>query len=387
MKLFHISDLHIGKTLHAYDLADSQRDLFVQIISAANREKPDAILIAGDIYDKAAPSGEAFKLFDQFLRQLSDLIPKVPVFIISGNHDSNLRLNYASSFLEKEQIYISSKLPTEEDEHLKKIVLKDSYGVVNFYLLPFTKPADAKNLLHKMGAEDEIRTYEDAVSFFIGREDIHYEERNVLLAHQFFVDGSEEPERRDSEIKYISVGGIDSVQTDCVKQFDYVALGHIHKAQAVGCEWIRYSGTPMKYSVSEAEDKKAITLVELGEKGQVDVSFIPLTLHPDVRKLKGCLEELIRQGKENPTDDYVSITITDEETLIRPKDRLAEFYHNILEIQIDNSRTRNLFLKESEDSEAEDMLTLFKEFYYELNQQPMSDEEQVIVEKIIDKLQ
>lgn len=389
MKFFHISDLHIGKTLHAYDLSDSQRDLFDQIICAAKKERPDAILIAGDVYDKSAPSGEAFKLFDAFLRQLSDLEPKIPVFIIAGNHDSTQRLNYASSFMEKEGIFVAAQLPVSEEEHIKKVVLQDAFGKVNFYLLPFTKPADAKNFLlqYETDADIEIKTYEDAVRFFIEREKIDYKQRNVLVAHQYFVSGAEEPERRDSEVRYISVGGIDSVSTECVKAFDYVALGHIHKAQAVGCEWIRYSGTPMKYSVSESEDEKAITVVELAEKGQIHVSYIPFALKPDVRRLKGKLNDLILLGKSNPTDDYVSITLTDEESLIRPKDRLSEFYHNILEVQIENSKTLDLLMKENNDSEDEDMLTLFKEFFFEMNHRPLTDDELMFVQKMIDNLQ
>lgn len=415
MRFFHLSDLHIGKQLHAYDLTETQVDVMTQVIEAAKTYRPDAILIAGDIYDKAAPSGEAFRLFDSFLRQLSDLEPKIPVMIISGNHDNNLRLSYAGAFLEKEQIYVSANLPQREEEHLSKIVLSDPWGNVNFYLLPFTKPADARNFLRESegeypseeaedkniaqkdemteqteseGTEKEnpVRTYEEAVKFFLDREHINTEERNVLLAHQFFVAGAEEPERRDSEIRYLSIGGLDSVSTEVVEDFDYVALGHIHKAQKVGSEKIRYSGTPMKYSVSEASDEKCITMVTLEEKGKLQVEKIPLVLHPDVLCLKGTLEELIARGKDHPCDDYVSIILTNEESLVRPKDRLAEFYSRILEVQIENSRTLHFLQRDSEEQEDENMLTLFQEFFREMNQRPLNEEETEIVEQVIAKL-
>lgn len=415
MKFFHISDLHIGKQLHAYDLAETQMDVMAQVVEAAGTYQPDAILIAGDIYDKAAPSGEAFRLFDGFLRRLSDLEPKIPVMIIGGNHDNNLRLSYAGSFLQKEQIYVAASLPQKEEEHLSKVVLQDQWGNVNFYLLPFTKPADARNFLREVDRElnpeeteekiitkeneireeqepddtekgETVRTYEEAVKFFLDREHINTEERNVLLAHQFFVAGAEEPERRDSEIRYISIGGLDSVSTEVVEEFDYVALGHIHKAQKVGCEKIRYSGTPMKYSVSEASDEKCITMVTLEEKGKLLVEKIPLVLHPDVLCLKGTLEELIARGKENPCHDYVSITLTNEESLVRPKDRLAEFYSRILEVQIENSRTLQFMQRDSEEQENENMLTLFQEFFREMNQRSLNEEETEIVEQVIAKL-
>ena len=399
MRFFHLSDLHIGKQLHAYDLAETQKDIMLQVIEAAKNYRPDAILIAGDIYDKAAPSGEAFRLFDVFLRQLSDLEPKIPVMIIGGNHDNNLRLSYAGSFLEKEQIYIAAGLPRQENEHLTKVVLQDQWGNVNFYLLPFTKPADVKNFLLKVDQEqkteiedegqtitDSYKTYEEAVKFFLDREKINTEERNVLLAHQFFVAGSQEPERRDSEIRYISIGGLDSVSTEVVAEFDYVALGHIHKAQKVGCEKIRYSGTPMKYSVSEASDDKYITMVNLEEKGKLKVEKIPLVLHPDVLSLKGTLEELIARGKENPCDDYVSITLTNEEPLVRPKERLSEFYSRILEVHIENSRTLAFLQSDREEQDNENMLTLFGDFFREMNQRSLTEEETELVEQVIGRL-
>lgn len=384
MKIFHISDLHIGKQLHLYDIAEIQQDVLEQIVEAARRERPDAVVIAGDIYDRAAPSGEAFRLFDTFLNALGALEPQPAVMIISGNHDSGLRLKFASSFLERHRIHIAAILPEREEEHLKKIVLTDDEGEVSFYLLPFVRPADARNLF---GDSREIRTYDDAVAAMLEREDIDYSRRNVLAAHQFFVAGGVGPECRDSELKYISVGGIDSVDVRHVERFDYVALGHIHTAQKIGGEHIRYSGTPLKYSVSEAADRKGITVAELGKKGESPkISFLPLTMKRDVRKLRGTLEDVIAMSDSELKDAYVSITLTDEKVLFRPRERLEEFYSHIVEILVDNVRTRALLHSDGPEQEESSPLVLFDEFYREMNGQPMSDVEEAVLCDCVDKV-
>lgn len=384
MKIFHISDLHIGKQLHLYDIAAVQRAVLEQIVKKAKEQRPDVIVIAGDIYDKSAPSGEAFHLFDEFLNALGDIKPMIPVLIIAGNHDNHLRLNYASSFLEKHHIYISASLPKKEEEHLKKIVLKDEYGEVNFYLLPFTRPADGKNLF---GNEKEIQTYEDAVHAMIEREDIDYTQRNVLVAHQFFVKGQNQPERRESELRYISVGGIDSVDIACVENFDYVALGHIHSSQSMGKSYIRYSGTPLKYSVSEAGDEKSITVATLGEKGkEIELDFLPLEMKPDVRKIKGTLEAVIAMAEESDQKDYVSIVLTDEKIPYKAKERLQEFYSHILEVSVENARTEAILQQDMADKMSEDPIVLFADFYQEMNNTPMSEQERQVLTDIVKKL-
>ncbi len=384
MKIFHISDLHIGKQLHLYDISVVQKTILEQIIKKAKECRPDVIVIAGDIYDKSAPSGEAFHIFDGFLNALGDIKPMIPVLIIAGNHDNQLRLNYASSFLEKHHIYISASLPKNEDEHLKKIVLKDTYGDVNFYLLPFTRIADGKNLF---GSEKEIQTYDDAVCAMLEREDIDYTQRNVLVAHQFFVKGQNQPERRESELRYISVGGIDSVDIACVENFDYVALGHIHSSQSMGKLYIRYSGTPLKYSVSEASDTKSITVATLGEKGkEIQLDFLPLEMKPDVRKIKGTLEEVIALAKEDNRDDFVSITLTNEKVPYKAKERLQEFYSNILEVSVENSQTEAMLQQDMADKISEDPIALFADFYQEMNNTPMSEQEQQVLMDIVNKL-
>lgn len=382
MKIFHISDLHIGKQLHYYNLRESQEQILIQIIDKAKEYRPDAILIAGDIYDKSVPSGEAYEIFDKFLNNLADIKPSIPVLIIAGNHDSAMRLKFASAFLERNNIYISVLPPQNDDEYLKKIVLHDEYGEVNFYMLPFTKPSYVRHLFE----EGKVEDYNSAVSAVIEREKIDYSQRNVLIAHQFFVSKDVEPEKCDSEITYISVGGLDSVDVACVKEFDYVALGHIHGAQAIGDNHIRYSGTPLKYSVSEERHNKAITMVTLGEKNSGNqYESIPLIAKRDVRSVRGTLLEVIDMANDENREDYVSITLTDENSIYRPKDQLEENYKNILEVRMDNERTKSK-LNYSESEETLDPLEAFREFYSEINNQPISDEETEIIAQIINEI-
>jgi exonuclease SbcD len=337
MKFFHISDLHIGKQLHFYNLRDNQIEILNQIVAKAKEYHPDAILIAGDIYDKSVPSAEAYTIFDQFLNNLSDITPSIPVLIIAGNHDSAERLSYASAFLERHNIYISVLPPQTEEEYLKKVVLKDAYGEVNFYLLPFTKPGYVRHLFE----EGSITGYDKAISALIEREQIDYSGRNVLLSHQFYVSGDKLPQICDSEQVYLSVGGIDSIDIAAVSQFDYVALGHLHGPQQIGEKKIRYSGTPLKYSVSEEKHRKSITLVTLGEKSEeISIEQLPLTAIQEVRREKGTLSEIISRTTPENCHDFISITLTDETDLYKPKEQLEEYYDFILEVKIENSRTK-----------------------------------------------
>ncbi len=380
MKIFHISDLHLGRQLGGWDLAESQRFMLGQIVDKARQVRPDAIVIAGDIYDKAVPSGEAFSLLDDFLCDLGDITPAIPVMIIAGNHDSAVRLNFASSFLEKHQIYISVMPPQAEEEHLKKVVLHDEHGPVNFYLLPFTKPGYVRGLFH-----DKSLSYEDAFAGILGREKIDFSQRNVLAAHQFFVSGQKSPEKCESELAYLSVGGVDSIDTHVVSDFDYVALGHIHGRQSIGGPHIRYSGTPYKYSVSETGHHKCITLVTLGEKGSTpEITFLDLECKPEVRKLRGSLEEIIA-GAADGCDDYVSITLMDENP-VRPRDFLDEVFTRILEIRVDNTQTRTMLTARETAEDFPEPSSAFADFYREINGADMNEAQQVIVEDVVESL-
>ncbi len=390
MRFFHLSDLHIGKHLHLYNLAKDQEYILNTIVEAAKEYRPDAIVIAGDIYDKSVPSGEAYRLFDGFLNSLADIEPAIPVLVIAGNHDSQERLQYASSFLERHQIYIATKPPETEEDRLKKVTLTDSFGEVDFYLFPFTKPGYVRHLFPK----EEITGYEQAFRRMLEREEIDYSRRNVLVAHQFFVNQGEKPKTCDSEQMNINVGGLDSIDIRVVSEFDYVAAGHIHGAQSLGNGKVRYCGTPLKYSVSEEHHNKSITLVTMGEKGRVpEAETIPLAALHDVRRLRGTLAELLENREDAKIEDYVSIVLTDEKELYRPKDTLSEIYPHILEISVDNSRTRNIYAGLQGDSLADEdgaerlqaPLEIFREFYQLMQQQPISEEEERIIAEILDE--
>jgi len=382
MKLFHISDLHIGKQLHYYNLRDNQIEILDRIVELAKEHRPDVIIIAGDIYDKSVPSAEATTIFDGFLNSLSDITPNIPVLIIAGNHDSAERLKYASSFLEKHQIYISATLPQTKEEYLKKVILQDEYGEVDFYLLPFTKPGYVRHLFE----EGTVTSYDKAIAALIERENIDYSRRNVLISHQFYVAGDKLPDTCDSEQLYISVGGIDSVDIASVRKFDYVALGHLHGGQYIGERHIRYSGSPLKYSVSEEKHTKAVTMVTIGAKGEdISVEMLPLNPRQDVRKLSGSLSEIISMATEQNRHNFVSITLTDEEEIYKPKEQLEEYYDHILEVRVENSRT----LARLEGGEAQinvlDPFEAFRQFYQDINNEPMSVEEEKIILELIDR--
>lgn len=375
MRLFHLSDLHIGKQLHRYNLAAQQEGIFQQIVAYADRLHPDAIIIAGDIYDKETPSGEAVLLFDRFLTDLSGLCPQIPVLIISGNHDSPKRMKYVSSLLEHQKIYIAAKPPVTPDEYLQKVTLQDEHGDVIFYLMPFVRPQAVRNVFEDKKPEN----CDEAVRFLIERENIDLTKRNVLISHQFYTAGSHIPTRSDSETVY--VGGIDNVDIDAVRMFDYVALGHIHGAQSVKESYIRYCGAPLKYSVSEWKQEKGLTVVTLGEK-QEKVKIEVLPLHPgrDVLQKKGVLSELLL---EEATEDFVSVTLTDESELYRPGDFLEQIFPNLLEVRVENSRTKMILEEPLSVAWESDPYLAFSTFFKEMQGRDMNEEESEVLRSVI----
>lgn len=382
MKFFHLSDLHIGKQLHRYNLKEDQQVILKEVITYAKELRPDAIVIAGDIYDKSVPSAEAVNVFDEFLTDLSEITPEIPILIISGNHDSPDRLKYASEILKRHHIYLAGNVPERPEEHIEKVTLHDAYGEVDFYLLPFMKPAYVKNIL----VDGTPETYSDAVKEIIKREKIDYKDkRNVLVSHQFYVgEKAESPETCDSEV--FSVGGIDNVDIGSVKEFDYVALGHLHGAQCIGKPEIRYCGTLLKYSVSESTQNKSLTVVTLKAKGEKpEIENYPLHPLRDVRKKKGTLDEIIKEFRETEKDDYISITLTDEIDPYKPKEQLERIFSHILEIRVDNQRTRTKLKEMDEELVMKDPFTSFAEFYKEMQGREMNGEEETIMKEIFDK--
>lgn len=398
MKLFHLSDLHIGKLLCGYSLKENQERVLSRIVAYAQEEHPDAILICGDIYDKSAPSGEAYVMFDRFLEALSEIRPRIPVFIIAGNHDSPERLSYASAFLEKHSIYLSVFPPIQEDEYLKKITLEDEYGPVDFYLLPFLKPGWLRPLL----PEGSAFSYEEAVRFLLSREKIDPGRRNVILSHQFYTAGQSEPETCDSEIAVAMAGGLDRIDISVLDAFDYAALGHLHGSQKVGRMSTRYCGTPYKYSVSEEHHHKAVTVVELGKKGEEpQLRFLPLSGLQDVRRLRGTLDEVLAAAESaapSPSagqpsvsgvcHDFVSVTITDEQEPYRIRERLEERYDHLLELRVDNARTRAQMAESgTENDPAPEPMEAFRQFYETVNHTPLPEEGERVMKRLIREIQ
>ena len=380
MRFFHLSDLHIGKQLHRYNLREDQEAILKEVVAYAKDLRPDAIIIAGDIYDKSVPSAEAVAVFDEFLTSLSEIAPAIALLIISGNHDSAQRLDYASGILKSHQIYLAGTAPRIEEEHIRKVTLNDEYGEVDFYLLPFLKPSYVRNVF----PGEPPQTYGDAVAKLIRREEIDYHgRRNVLVSHQFYT-GNELPETCDSET--FSVGGIDNVDIGAVKDFDYVALGHLHGVQSVGMPHIRYCGTLLNYSVSESGQEKALTLVTLSQKG-APPKVERLALHPlrDVKKKRGNLAEILEAANEEERDDYGSITLTDEVDPYKPKEQLEEVFDRILEVKADNTRTRNKLREMDEELVLKDPLETFCDFYQEMQGRQLAQEEMEIMKKMFDE--
>ena len=336
MKFFHLSDLHIGLKLFNKDLSENQKFIFDQIVEYAKKEEPDAVVIAGDIYDKAIPSAEAVTLFDDFISSLAGAVPNATIMMISGNHDSAPRVNVFRNILKNRSIYMIGQPPQTKDEYIEKVTMVDSYGNVNFYLLPFVKPSMIKEIT---GVDEKGNnfTYDEALHKLVERENIDESERNVFVSHQFYLPvgkNADDIDRMESEI--VTVGNIDCVKADVLQPFDYAALGHIHKPMKVGSEFYRYSGTPLACSVSEAEQSKGIIVVEMKEKGNVKTEVLPLNPLRKVRIISGTLSEILKMG----CDDYVTIIITDKEDLdvIDMQDRIRHEFPNLLEIRRDIER-------------------------------------------------
>lgn len=373
MKFAHIADLHIGKRVHDFSMLEDQRYILEEMLRIFDEEKVDGVLIAGDVYDKTMPSAEAVQVFDDFITKLAKM--EMPIYMISGNHDSAERLAFGAQLFENDGVYIS---PVYEGE-VKKVEVEDVYGTVNIWLLPFLKPATVRHALQR----EDINTYEEGVVAALQGCEIDTEQRNILVAHQF-VTGAD---RSDSE--ETSVGGLDNVSAEVFEDFDYVALGHIHRAQKMGRETLRYSGTPLKYSFSEADHKKSVTILELLEKGRVEIHVVPLVPRRDMRKMRGTYMEVTAKDAytEENKMDYLQITLTDEEDVPGALQKLRTVYSNLMRLEYDNARTReNREVQAVEAQEQKSELELFEEFYELLNNESMKDEQVEFVEKLIQDL-
>ena len=377
MKFLHISDLHLGKRINEFSMMEDQIFILNQILEIAQTRQADGVIIAGDIYDKPVPPAEAVKVFDLFLTKLAD--QKIKVFAVSGNHDSPERIAFGAQLMNRRGVYVSPVY----DGNAAKVVLTDDYGELHLHLLPFLKPAIVRHVLEKERNEEELpQSYHEAVKAAVDRIEVDTEKRNILIAHQFVTGAG----RCDSED--VSVGGLDNVDAEIFDAFDYVALGHIHSPQAVKRETVRYCGTPLKYSFSEAGQAKAAVVVECREKGQVILDTAPLVPLRDMRSIRGTyMEVTARSFYENTnTEDYLQITLTDEEDVPDGLAKLRTIYPNLMQLVYDNSRTRqNQTVEMAEGVQQKSELELFKEFYELQNNQPMSQEQEEFVRKLMEE--
>lgn len=360
MRILHLADLHIGKRVNGFSMLEDQKYILNQILGIVKERQTEVVLIAGDVYDKAIPSAEAVEVFDDFLTKLVEA--KQKVLLISGNHDSEERLAFASQVMKKSGVYFAPVFSGD----IEKVTLQDECGDIHFYMLPYRKPAKVVEVLEKLLNEKIDKT-----------------ERNILLAHQFLTGAT------PSESEEFSVGGIENIDAQMFEDFDYVALGHIHRAQQVGKEYIRYAGTPLKYSFSEVNHKKSVTIVEIKEKGTVLAELVTLKPLRDMRELKGTYIELTARESYQDTDtnDYVHITLTDEEDIIDVIAKLRFIYPNLMKLDYDNMRTRsrqNICMEEQVEQKSP--MELFSDFYLQQNNQEMTKEQYEFAKQILEKI-
>lgn len=370
MKFIHISDLHLGKRLHEASLIEDQQAILEQILDIIDEENPIGVLVAGDVYDKSMPSAEAVSLFDFFLAELAKR--RLQVFVISGNHDSAERIAFGSKIMDGVGIHLSPVY----DGTVIPTTLKDGFGEVDVYMLPFIKPSHVRRFYEN----EDIDSYTDAVRVAVDKMNVDNSKRNVLITHQF-VTGATRSESEES------VGGTDNVDAAVFEKFDYVALGHLHSPQFCTTGKIRYSGTPLKYSFAEATDVKSVTVVTLGNKGEdPEIRMVELKPIRDMKKIRGTFNDLMNSSGR--TEDYVQITLTDEDDIPNAMARLQAIYKNALELKYDNTRTRaNSTILGAEDMEKKTPFELFSDFFKDRNNAEMSEIQQTYIKNLIEKIE
>ena len=373
MKFLHLSDLHLGKRVHNFSMIEDQRYILEQVLKIIDEEEITSVIIAGDVYDKPVPSAEAVALFDEFLVQLAKR--NLYVFVISGNHDSAERIAFGGKLMRHSRVYLS---PVYNGE-IEPVTLEDEFGKINVFLMPFVKPVQVRHFCD----EEEIRDYTEAVRCVIDHMDVKNEERNILVCHQFVTGAT----RCESE--EISVGGLDNVDASVFEPFDYVALGHIHGPQNIGSDRIRYCGTPLKYSFSEANHQKSVTVVKMGEKGELMIETHPLKPMRDMIKVKGFFEEITDKVfyEKIDTESYVQITLLDEQDIPNAFGKLATIYPNLMQMRYENKRTMDnvdIFSEGEGLNMAPEVL--FSQFYETMNNQPMTKEQADYMTDMIEKI-
>ncbi len=370
MKILHLSDLHLGKKVNEFSMINDQQYILNQILNIADNENPDCVIIAGDIYDRPSPSAEAVQIFDDFLFCLSER--KLPVFIISGNHDMAERISFGGRLMKSSNIHIAPVF----NGKITPIELKDEHGSINLYMIPFIKPFNVR----KFFPDKKIEDYTDAMKIVIENMNVNSDNRNILIIHQFITGAS------FSESEELSVGGTENIDADIFDDFDYVALGHIHRPQNVRGERIRYCGSPLKYSLKEANQQKSVTIVEMGEKGNLNIRTSPLTPERDMKVYKGTYKEITDPDFYDniKTDEYIFITLTDEEDIPDANRKLRKIYPYMMQLSYDNSRTRNhSIIKNDIKNEKIPPMQLFAEFYEAQCNHKMSSEQYEFVDNLI----
>ena len=379
MRFVHISDLHLGKRVNGFSMVEDQRYILEKIMGVIDDERPDAVIIAGDVYDRSVPSAEAVEMLDDFLSELAER--RLRVFLISGNHDSPERLAFGGRLMEESGIHISPVY----DGIVRSVTMEDEYGKIDIYMLPFVKPVHVRKAFPEK--ESEINSYTDAVAAAIEAMVVKDDRRNVLITHQFVTGAS----RSDSEDAPLSAGGTDDVYAGVFAPFDYVALGHIHGPQSIGSDRIRYCGTPLKYSFSEASHEKSVTVVSMGAKGDLSLDTVPLVPKRDMVEIKGRYMDITARDfyeGTNYREDYVHVTLTDDEDIPEVIGKLRTVYGNLMKLDYDNARTRSggtvtdIAGKGDEKTPAE----LFGELYEAQNGAAMSAEQKALLETLIEDI-
>lgn len=368
MKLFHISDLHLGKRVYEFSMLEEQKELLQTILNRIDQEKPNVLLITGDVYDKPIPSVEAVRLLDWFLTELSER--NLSVYLIAGNHDSAQRLEFGKEIIGRNRIYIVGSI----GEKLKCFTEKDAFGEVHIWMLPFCKPAHVNTFL-----ETPVSSYREAVIALLDRANIDFAQRNIILVHQF-VTWKGNVERSDSEM--LTLGGLEEVDAGLLFDFDYAALGHLHSPQRMGKDTVRYAGSPMPYSFSEIKQKKGITVVELKEKGNISIDFLPLETKRKYREIRGPLQELINAAKmEGSSEDYIRCILTNQETLLDPIGQLRSVYPNLMTLEFAQKEPRfeQEIIVDTEDIKPDE---LFELFYEKQNEQELDDIQRKLLKEI-----
>lgn len=374
MKFMHLGDLHLGRTLGDFSLIEDQKYILEQLLEIAKEQGVDAIFLAGDIYDKSIPSEAAVQLLDTFLSELAN--SKIKTYMISGNHDSEERLHFGSRLFEENEIHISAKYQGK----LEHRIIQDSFGEVHVYLLPFVKASKVKGFY----PEEEIQTYDDAVRVILEHAQIDTSQRNILIAHQFVAGKGVDIKTVGSEgLAVQNVGLVEQIGYDSLEMFDYVALGHIHGPQKIGRDYIRYSGSPLKYSLTEANNDKSVPIVTIEEKGKLDISLVTLVPKRDVRHLKGTLEQLLDPKMISAPEDYIYVTLTNEDIVNDAMGIFQQYYPNTVKIDYDNSHTKELEQIDITNTvNSKSFTELISDFYSLMYGCEITEEEMVLMKEV-----